>query len=362
MAGKLPTGITQTKSGKFAVRPYNKQTKKKDPQVLFDTLEEAVRFKTQAELDKLSPTARKWTVAEWVAHWTDPSSGYGRAKESTNRHYAERVKAFADEFGDRPLDSFDRPTARKWANANPGRLGPVRAMFTDAVQDGILPVNPFVGLGISRGGGRKRQQVPTPQELAALVDLAYEKWPDWPFYGSFIQTAAYTGLRIGELVALRWADIDWEAGEITVSRQWSAKLRDFDSPKNNQSRTVNLFPEVTEALRILPKDGPDGVVWRGPRGGLLQPNLHFYYWSQIRERWLAKLPHDRFEALKDIDFHSLRHFHASWLVDMGVPPADVAAQLGHTDGGYLVQTLYGHLYKDNSLNRMRKAYAARAAA
>lgn len=350
---KLPAGIRLTKSGRYEARPYDRRLKKKGKAVLFDSLEDAAQYLEDTKHRRIDPSKAGWTVRSWAEEWmTNP--GYQRPKASTNAHNHERVSKFVEEHGDDLMTEITRPIARRWAAENPSRLGAVRAMFSDALNDEVVQTNPFTQLRQSKGSGRKHLDVPTQQEVQALIDIAYEKWPDWPFFGSYIATAAYTGLRIGELLALRWEDINWEQGTISVERQWNSKIRDYDTLKNGRPRTIVLFEQAADALRILPKDGPDGLIWRSPRGARIEPNLHFYYWAQVRERWFGTLSQERFNKLKELDFHTLRHFHASWLVDMGVPPADVAAQLGHTDGGYLVQTLYGHLYEDNSLARIKK--------
>jgi hypothetical protein len=62
----------------------------------------------------------------WVAD-------YPRPKDTSNRYNEERVRQFAIDFMDLPLRDMDRPTARRWAMANPGRLNSVSAMFTDAM-------------------------------------------------------------------------------------------------------------------------------------------------------------------------------------------------------------------------------------
>lgn len=357
---KLPVGITKTKSGKYQVRPYDSALKKKGKARLFDDLTDAVQYKQDVETRRIDPSKAGWTVSGWAERWCS-HAGFQRPKESTNIHNHERIKAFVEAHGDKLMSEIDRSTARDFATEHPSRLGAVRAMFSDAMNDEIIVRNPFAQLRQSKGPGRKHLDVPTEAEVKKLVEVAYEKWPDWPFYGSFVACAAYTGMRIGELLAIRWSDINWQEASITVERQWSSKVRDYTPTKNSHTRIIELLEPAAEALRILPKDGPDGLVWRSPQGKRIEPNLHFYYWQQVRERWFGTLPQDRFAKLKEIDFHTLRHFHASWLVDMNVPPADVAYQLGHTDGGYLIQTLYGHRYPENSRSRIRKAVADRAA-
>ena len=59
-----------------------------------------------------------------------------------------------------------------------------------------------------------------------------------------------------------------------------------------------------------------------------------------------------------MDFYELRHFCATHLLELGVTHADVAIQLGHTDGGALVMSTYGHPSEDGARARLKRAYAA----
>jgi integrase len=58
-----------------------------------------------------------------------------------------------------------------------------------------------------------------------------------------------------------------------------------------------------------------------------------------------------------MDYYELRHFCATHLLDLGVSHADVAVQLGHTDGGALVMSTYGHPSEDAARSRLKMAYA-----
>lgn len=365
MAGKkrLPSGITQIKTGPnagwYAVRPYDRKLKKKGTQRKFPTLAEAVAFKEKVDAGKVNPSARAWTCDEWVRHWTT-EPGYQRRKATTNLHNAERVKKFGEDFAGVPLHALTRPTCRKWADENLSRVAAVRTMLQDAVDDEIMETNPFRGMKLpSRGPGRKFIKPMTETEVRLLAQCGYDKWPDWPVIGNMVMFAAYSGLRRGETLALRWKDIDWEKGTILVERQWLQKARTYGTPKNNQSRLVPLLEPAAQALRNTDKhESPDGeLVWFSPRGKMIEPALLDYYWRQIRERFFGKISHARMQEI-DLEWHTLRHFYISYLVDKGVQPHDIAGAVGHTDGGRLVQDLYGHLYPDNSISRIQSAVAA----
>lgn len=360
MAGKkkLPAGITHEGGDKpYMIRPYDAINKKKGKAVRFATLSEAVAYKENLTAGKIRQVSKHYTCDEWVEHWTT-SPGFRRAKESTNVHNAERVAKFGKDFKGVPMTHVDRSAARTWALDNKSRVGAVRAMFTDARLDGIVADNPFTQLRMPSSEGRKYIEAMTPAEVKDLAGIAYRKWPEWPVLGAMILFSAYSGLRLGECLALRWRDIDWEQGTIRVERQWSSRTGQYTTPKNGRTRVVELLEPASAPLRSLDRAmGPSGLVWYSPTGKTIAPALHHYYWRQVVSAFNERVGEQRAAAL-DLEWHALRHFTASWMVDKGIQAHDVAGQLGHTDGGKLIQELYGHLYADNSRARIRAALAA----
>jgi integrase len=85
------------------------------------------------------------------------------------------------------------------------------------------------------------------------------------------------------------------------------------------------------------------VTKRGRR--FSKSSLH-YYWNPVRAAF----------GRPGMDFYELRHFCATHLLELGVSHADVAIQLGHTDGGALVMSTYGHPSEDLARERLKRAY------
>lgn len=104
-------------------------------------------------------------------------------------------------------------------------------------------------------------------------------------------------------------------------------------PKNSRPRTIVLPPQARDALLTIPRGA--GRVFTGKPGGPLSQPLLTWYWAPVRARALPDRP--------EVTPYYLRHAAAHYLhVTMGLPDRDVAAQLGHTDGGKLVRELYAH--------------------
>lgn len=130
-------------------------------------------------------------------------------------------------------------------------LWPLRTVLDECVADGIIEVNPFTKLKLARlvpEAKRRSDFEPEPYaeaELRALLErlalpdrLAFQLW-------------AYTGLRTGELIALRWPRVDLEAGSIRVV-ETTTERKDKDRPKTKAGiRAVPLLPAAREALELM---------------------------------------------------------------------------------------------------------------
>lgn len=148
-----------------------------------------------------------------------------------------------------------------------------------------------------------------------------------PDLRALVVVAAYTGMRRGELMALRWQDVDLDAGCLIVRA---------DHSKTAESRTVPLNTEVRKVLQGM-----------GPvEEGRVFPFKEFprYRWDKVRRR----LGWDQSEnpRLRRWRFHDLRHDCASRLVMADVPIAKVAKILGHKE--LMTTQRYAHL-ADRSL-------------
>jgi integrase len=107
-------------------------------------------------------------------------------------------------------------------------------------------------------------------------------------------------------------------------------------------------PGALDAIRQVPPVLHDDYLFHTPRGKRL-PTLHDL-WRPVAAAWLVA-------SGRDIDLYDLRHAAATLYLERGLTPADVAVQLGHTDGGRLVQTLSGHPSEDRARDRLRLAFA-----
>jgi integrase len=164
-------------------------------------------------------------------------------------------------------------------------------------------------------------------------------------------TALATGARRGELLALRWTDVDLDGAKLRVERsleQTKAGLR-FKSPKTkNGRRSISLPPEAVGILRNVRREQAeyrlalglgraptDALVFPGPDGAPRSPRAFSKEWARVVEA--KKLP--------PVTFHALRHSHASALIAAGTDVLTVSRRLGHGSAA-ITLAVYGHLFEN----------------
>ena len=157
---------------------------------------------------------------------------------------------------------------------------------------------------------------------------------------------AMTGLRRGEILALKWRDIDWLNGEVVVERAIK-KVKATDgvhkwaygvgTPKNGKTRRVGSAPIAIEALRvhreISPEVTPEAFIFT--RNGTFIDPEHF---SKKVALPLVKTV----TGGKVKRFHDLRHFFVSMLIDQGETAKYIQDQVGHHSASFTLD-VYGHL-------------------
>ena len=271
---------------------------------------------------------------------------YAREAGATRRTYRYGVAAFADEFARVRLADFDRLTARSWALRSPqSNVRVVRAMFNDAINDGLHPgPNPFANLRLEQSRGRKDLIALTEAELTSSRTKALDVHGEFgPMFRAMVLFAAYVGLRPGELFALERSDVGRD--EVTI-RQNLDGTGTIKAPKNGRERVVVLPPPAREALADVPARLDVAVAVRHAARSAVRKS----------EPLLLLEPGTGGVRRPGMDFYELRHFCATHLLELGVSHADVAIQLGHTDGGALVMSTYGHPSEDAARERLKRAY------
>ena len=248
-------------------------------------------------------------------------------------------------FGRMPLAAIEPRDLKRYATELAARglapgsvrnlIAPVRALLATAHEDGLIRGNPAAGLRISQRveneSGEARVKALTEEELRTLLDEVPDDWR------LFFELLAHTGLRIGEAVALTWADVDLHAGRITVRRRLYRGR--FDSPKSRYGlRVVPIAETLARGLSRLRRTASDDApVFPTSEGTHLDP-------SNVAARILK--PAANRAGVPWAGFHTFRHTCATILFRHGLNGKQVQMWLGHHSPAFTLAT-YVHLLPDD---------------
>ena len=232
----------------------------------------------------------------------------------------------------------------------------LRKAFNDAVRtDQVLSSNP------ADRAKRPRRDPKTGPEMWSAVELRrFLALMSSHRLVALYRLAAYTGARRGEMLNLRWHDIDLDSDQVTVQIRGSVGIVDGKrvegTTKSGRTRAVSIDRETAEILRAhrqrqrVDEARAEGSwvtgdhVFRMEIGAPLYPDTP----SQLMAKTLkAHNERNPEEPLRQIRFHDLRHVHATLLLKAGVPVHVVAARLGHADPSITLR-VYAHVLGDQA--------------
>ncbi len=214
-------------------------------------------------------------------------------------------------------------------------------------------LNDAVDVGLVATNVAERAKPPRQRSVSSTVDA----WTA-PELGAFLafvhddrlfaawHLSSHTGLRRGELLGLRWSDIDEERSTLSVRQtivlEYTTPI--FGTPKNHEARVVDIDATTLEVLRqhrqrqrVEAASWGEGyvdseLVFRRENGDLINPDS----FSQTFQRLLRR------SGVRRIKLHGLRHTHATLLLKAGVPVKVVSERLGHSDPAFTLR-IYQHV-------------------
>ena len=313
--------------------------------------------KLEREYKQLVDSARTGSAGQFTANdfQTEFLNTY---QGSTRLTYDFALRRFMDLHGDKALDAWTEREARQCAaNLPKGNVIVVKTFFSKAVEKGHIDRNPFREVAPSTG-----RQVKTKEDF-------HKVWPRDPqeqreVFASIVETAAnefgpdaagltawqgWVGNRPGEAFVLRRDNVDLAADLATIDSNYDRSIGAAKhGTKNHLTRIVVVapIPELRSYLDAMPAR-LDSELFFTNDGKMWTPPTWYDRWKQIRKS----------SGNPKMRFYDLRHFCATQLLEMGVSESDVAVQLGHTDGGELVRTVYGHPSEDAARERIRHTLA-----
>jgi integrase len=251
---------------------------------------------------------------------------YPTLKFSSKKFYDNVVEThLMPVFGDTQLRLISKDsvqsflTAKAQGDSSWKTVKHIRTVFGGileaAVRDELLASNPVRKTRMPRRAHVEEKAPISPESLRALLERLPEP------SRSIASLLAMTGLRIGELLALRWQDIDFDKGSFSVRQ--TVYEGHFDVPKSKRSkRTLPLGPVCAQILASLRKPGvePSALVFSTRNGSPLSRR-------NLLNRQLK--PACKSLGLTGANWHWLRHAHATLLDSVGAALGTVQALLGH---------------------------------
>jgi integrase len=218
-----------------------------------------------------------------------------------------------------------------------------------AVREEVIPRNVAKLVKIATPRYSVNRGLTAAQARAVLTSASSQR------LGALYVLAVFLGLRRGELLGLRWDDIDLDGGTLEVVQtlqRVGGALRLVPPKTADSRRTVPLPPPCVDALRehkrrqfheradAWPDWEDHGLVFPSRRGTPMEPDNLRRSWSVVRAE----------AGLSSVRFHDLRHTCVTLLLDLGAPPHVVREIVGHS-AIEVTMTIYAHV----SLDEKRKA-------
>jgi integrase len=321
----------------------------------FERKKDADAWLAQTKVDIKSgthvPESASITLKEAADLWLNRP---GNRERSTQKSYKEHVAHIPPHLGRLKLTKVDGPTCEKFKDhllQRPERplseamarkvMTSLRGILGNAQRLGYVGTNAAAGVKFDRSSRHKvklkaGQHLPSKQEAHAMLNAAEGRWRP------VLTVLLFCGLRASELRGLTWGAVDFEAKTLRVEQRanlWG----EIGSPKSEAGqRTVPLSSMVHNALREWylsegqPK--PDRLVF--PYKGKIETHLHL--WREImavqRDAGIVNA-----EGKAKYDVHSLRHWFASYAIELGFTPKRLQELLGHSSVA-MTFDLYGHLF------------------
>jgi integrase len=338
----LPPGIRPR--GKGFVYDWRDATGKTFSRKAGDTVDEAIAYKAKIDAELATGTfvaGSKTTFAEYAAHWIETYP----LKSQTRRGYRSTLHAhLVPFFGQYRLVKITPALVREWYaqqltlglanNTVREHVAILKSILKTAQADGHLPYLPTTGLRVPRQI-KRRPKVLTFKQAWALVMAAPEEWC------ALFAIAIFTGLRLGEILALSRDDVDLHARVIHVGATLSEVARRkprlmIEEPKSEAGvRDVPIVEPLAELLIAhldrLPRD--QRYLFTTPAGRFLDRTAVYKVWCPLRTSL----------GLPNLRFHDLRHTAASLLLTYSdAKLSELKEILGHSQIAHTVD-LYGHL-------------------
>jgi integrase len=277
---------------------------------------------------------------EYASSWLESTK---HLRPGTRANVESRLRRhILPAFGQYPIGAVKPAAVRSWVaqlietGLSPSTVNATYRTFARimalAEVDGLISRSPCIGVALAKETSHQEMRFLEPEEVGRLAGSVDNR------YRALIFTAAYTGLRWGELAGLRTERVNFLRGTVSVVEaltEVNGHVR-FGPTKTGAHRTVSLprflVDLLAEQVRLYPS--PTGLLFTSAAGSPLRRNFYRRHFKPAVVA--AALP----EALR---FHDLRHTCAALLIAQGAHPKEIQERLGHSTIR-LTFDRYGHLF------------------
>lgn len=323
------------------------------------TEEEAILKKAEKERKLMQGRVdSSMTVRQWAQVWLETYIDSKDITEASRRMYYDKMKnIILPAIGAYKLRSVTATQLQQLLNrrtgfssSDTGKLRIViKAMFRQAAENRIIPYDPAAGLKMPKTTTGKHRSL-TDEERAALFTAADAERVDGKpnNSGLWVLCMLYCGLRPGETAALRWEDVDLNAGVLHVRQAKEAHSKSIKAPKTAAGvRDIPIHKDYLARLVAAPKKSPYVFTQRDGKTPLTDSSMASM-WATIKKYMNIALgakverikPEGRRKRITvitesalspDIDLYCLRHTFCTDLQRKGVPINVAKELMGHED-------------------------------
>lgn len=241
--------------------------------------------------------------------------------------------------------------------------GYVRSMVKSAINNQLIYTDFTFGATVRGEKTSGKIKVLQAADFAAVKRIAVERAHASSTGAVAVYIASMTGLRVSEVLALQWPDIDEKAGMVHVKKSWDYHHDKNFAPTKTESsvRDVEVSSTFFEVMARVHREQTEHNVKTGYRDDMnlvLRTYMHTVPTDAACNKALKTIEkHAGIPEDKQITFHGLRHSHVSYLISQGVDIYYISKRLGHADVSITLK-VYGHLLDDQRTREAAKALSA----
>lgn len=319
------------------------------------------------------PTEREMTVANWFYTWLfdyrkqdlKPKSfqryhgiykNYVENNELGNIKLQDLRTTHLQRYYRSLLDEEVTPTTIKQINTN------LKTCLGEAEKQGYIQKNWCKLVTLPKIDNSKEVKVLTKEEQQSFLEAIKGHELEMLFI-----TTLGTGLRIGEILGLKWSDIDFKSNELHVNRSIQ-KVAKYENDKIVGYEVIEQTPKTKNSIRIIPvpvniikklksykKEQLENILLVGEA----YENKNYVFCDKLGKTIEDKKPGRNLKTIlnklniEPMKFHALRHTYATRLFEANIPPKTVQTLLGHAD----IETtmnIYTHVMKETKLEAVEK--------